>query len=52
MGTQHSGLGRRARKHTGTSGYHFLHTALDYHSGLVCTEVLVDEQPQRSGDAR
>jgi transposase InsO family protein len=44
IGKQHSSLARRARKHAGSSGYHFLHTALDDHSRLAYTEVLPDEQ--------
>jgi transposase InsO family protein len=44
IGKQHSSLARRARKHTGASGYHYLHTALDDHSRLAYTEVLPDEQ--------
>jgi transposase InsO family protein len=44
IGKQHSGLARRARKTTGSSGYHYLHTALDDHSRLAYTEVLPDEQ--------
>jgi len=44
IGKQHSSLARRARKHTGATGYHYLHTALDDHSRLAYTEVLADEQ--------
>jgi transposase InsO family protein len=44
IGNQRSGLARRARKHSGASGYHYLHTALDDHSRLAYTEVLPDEQ--------
>ncbi len=44
LGRQHSSLARRVRKSTGSSGYHYLHTALDDHSRLDYTQVLADEQ--------
>lgn len=44
LGKHHSSLARRARKHTASSGYHYLHTALNDHSRLANTEVLPDEQ--------